>query len=143
MVQCKDGRRRQARIHGIHREEGSYLIWKAGVRLKGKHISGEAWYSHQTKTWHFISDPDAKHSHLMDQISDTLKEERIRKLHEQIKILDSRYYVEQKKVFEHRKAMMEIESEMETLKDNIAKLEKGLPLESEKPLEYSRAIKRI
>jgi len=44
MVQCEDGRRRQARIHGIPKEEGGFRIWKAGVRLKGKHVSGEAWY---------------------------------------------------------------------------------------------------
>ena len=75
MVQCEDGRRRQARIHGMPIEEGGFRIWKAGVRLKGKHVSGEAWYSHQTKTWYFIIDPEGKHSHLMDRIGDTLRDD--------------------------------------------------------------------
>jgi uncharacterized coiled-coil protein SlyX len=142
MVQCEDGRRRQARIHGTPREEGSFKIWKAGVRLRGKHVSGEAWYSYQTKTWYFLSDPEAKHSHLMDRIADTLKEERINKLRDHLKALDSRHTIEQKKIAEHRKALEEIESEMETLREKIAKLEKRVPLESGKALEYSRSIKR-
>ena len=41
MVQCEDGRRRQARIQGVAKQEGDFRIWKAGVRLKGKHVSGE------------------------------------------------------------------------------------------------------
>ena len=41
MVQCEDGRRRQARIHGVPKEEGSFKVWKAGVRLKGKHVSNQ------------------------------------------------------------------------------------------------------
>jgi hypothetical protein len=38
MVQCEDGRRRQARIQGLPTEEGDFRVWKAGVRLKGKVI---------------------------------------------------------------------------------------------------------
>ena len=38
MVQCEDGRRRQARVHGVPRQEGEFEIWNAGVRLKGKHV---------------------------------------------------------------------------------------------------------
>ncbi len=60
MVQCEDGRRRQARVHGVPRQEGEFKIWNAGVRLKGKHVSGEAWYSYKTKTWYFLADPEGK-----------------------------------------------------------------------------------
>ena len=34
MVQCEDGRRRQARIHGMPREEGDFRIWIAGAPLE-------------------------------------------------------------------------------------------------------------
>ena len=142
MVQCEDGRRRQARIQGLPKEEGDFRVWKAGVRLKGKHVSGEAWYSYQTKTWYFITDPEGKHSHLMDRISDTIRGEKIRTLRDQLKQLESRQIIEQKKVAEHRKALETVESEIEAVKDDIAKLEKGVPLESGTTLKYSSAIKR-
>ncbi|UCF94819.1 MAG: hypothetical protein JSW39_11910 [Desulfobacterales bacterium] len=142
MVQCEDGRRREARIHGNPREEGGFKIWKAGVRFKGKHVSGEAWYSFQTKAWYFITDPVGRHSHLMNRIRDTLKEERINKLREQLKVLESRHTIERRQMAEHRKAIEAIESEIETVKGSIAKLEKGIPLESDKPLAYSRTIRR-
>ncbi len=142
MVQCEDGRRRQARIQGLPKEEGDFRVWKAGVRLKGKHVSGEAWYSFQTKTWYFIIDPEGKHGHLMDRISDTLRREKVRTLRDQLKQLESRQTIEQKKIAEHRKALEAVESEIETVKDDIAKLEKGVPLESGTPLTYSSAIKR-
>ena len=130
MVQCEDGRRRQARIHGIPKDEGEFKVWKAGVRLKGKHVSGEAWYSYQTKTWYFITDPEGKHSHLMDRISDTLRGEKISKLKDHLKQLESRQIIEQKK------------TEMVTIKEDLAKLEKGMPLESGSSLQYSPGIKR-
>jgi hypothetical protein len=142
MVQCEDGRRRQARIHGLPKEEGDFRVWKAGVRLKGRHVSGEAWYSYQTKTWYFITDPEGKHSHLMDRLSDTLRKEKVRKFQDQLKQLESRQIIEQKKIAEHRKALEAVESEIETVKDEIAKLEKGVPLESGTSLKYSSAIKR-
>ena len=142
MVQCEDGRRRQARIHGMPIEEGGFRIWKAGVRLKGKHVSGEAWYSHQTKTWYFIIDPEGKHSHLMDRIGDTLRDERLRKLRDQVKQLESRQIVEEKKIAEHRAALEEVESQLETVKKEIAQVEKGMPLESDTALQYSQTIKR-
>jgi hypothetical protein len=142
MVQCEDGRRRQARIHGLPKEEGDFKVWKAGVRLKGKHISGEAWYSYQTKTWYFITDPEGKHSHLMDRISDTLRGEKVRKLRDQLKQLESRQNIEQKKIAEHRNALEAVESDIETVKDDIAKLEKAVPQESDTSLKYSATIKR-
>ena len=43
---------------------------------------------------------------------------------------------------EHRKALEAVESEIETVKDDIAKLEKGVPVESGAALKYSSAIKR-
>ena len=142
MVQCEDGRRRQARIHGIPKEEGGFKVWKAGVRLKGKHVSGEAWYSFQTKTWYFITDPEGKHSHLMDRIQDTLRGEKIGKLRDQLKQLESRQNIEQKKIAQHRQALEEIESEILEIEADMAKLEKGMPLESGKTLQYSPGIKR-
>ena len=142
MVQCEDGRRRQARIHGLPTEEGDFRVWKAGVRLKGKHVSGEAWYSYQTKTWYFIIDPEGKHGHLMDRINDTLRGEKVRMLRDQLKQLESRQNIEQKKIAQHRKALEAVENEIETVTDDIAKLEKGVPVESGAQLKYSSAIKR-
>jgi beta-phosphoglucomutase-like phosphatase (HAD superfamily) len=142
MVQCEDGRRRQARIHGVPKEEGGFKVWKAGVRLRGKHVSGEAWYSFQTKTWYFITDPEGKHSHLMDRISETLRGEKISKLRNQLKQLESRQTIEQKVIAQHRQALEGIESEIETLKNDLVKLEKGVPAESGTSLQYSRGIKR-
>ena len=142
MVQCEDGRRRQARIHGEPKQEGDFRIWPAGVRLKGKHVSGEAWYSHKTKTWYFLADPDGRHSHLMDRLNTQLREESVRQLKEQLKILESRHLIAQKKIAEHRAAKEAIEAELDETRDKITKLESGVPLESDRPLEYSRKIKR-
>ena len=142
MVQCEDGRRRQARIQGMPREQGDFKIWKAGVRLKGKHVSGEAWYSLRTKTWHFLADPQGKHTHLMERLNNQLRQESIRKLQEQLKVLESRHSIEQKKIAEHRAASEAIASEMQALSERIGALESGAPLESGKSLEYSRHIKR-
>jgi hypothetical protein len=142
MVQCEDGRRRQARMHGVPKEEGGFRVWKAGVRLKGKHVSGEAWYSIQTKTWYFIIDPEGKHSHLMNRINDTIRGEKIGKLQDQLKQLESRQLIEQKTIAQHQKALQNIENEIKTLKDDLVKLEKGMPQESGTPLQYSRGIKR-
>jgi hypothetical protein len=142
MVQCEDGRRRQARIHGAPKQEGDFRIWQAGVRLKGKHVSGEAWYSHKTKTWYFLADPDGRHTHLMERLNTQLKEESIRQLQEQLKVLDSRHLIEQKQIAEHRAAKEVIETEIDATRNKIAKLASGVPLESDKPLEYSRHVKR-
>jgi hypothetical protein len=142
MVQCEDGRRRQARIHGLPTEEGGFKVWKAGVRLKGKHVSGEAWYSFQTKTWYFITDPEGKHSHLMDRIQDTLRGEKLGKLRDQLKQLESRQIIEHKTIAQHRKSLEGIESEIKEVEGAIAKLEKGVPVESGASLHYSAAIKR-
>jgi hypothetical protein len=142
MVQCEDGRRRQARIQGMPREEGDFRIWKAGIRLKGKHVSGEAWYSFKTKTWYFLADPEGKHSHLMERLNTQLRQESIRKLKEQIKVLESRRIIEQKKIAEHRAALDAIESEMQAVKERVGELETGAPLESGVALEYSSYIRR-
>jgi len=142
MVQCEDGRRRQARIHGIPKQEGDFKIWKAGVRLKGKHVSGEAWYSYKTKTWYFLADPEGKHVHLMERLNTQLKEESIRQLEEQLKVLESRHLVEQRKIDQHRTAKESIETEMEAVRNKIKQLKSGAPLEPAKPLEYSRSVRR-
>jgi hypothetical protein len=142
MVQCEDGRRRQARIHGIPKQEGDFKIWQAGVRLKGKHVSGEAWYSYKTKTWYFLADPEGKHAHLMERLNAQLKEESIRQYKDQLKTLESRHAIEQKKIAQHRAARDTIISEIETIKAKISRLESGAPLESDRPLEYSRNVRR-
>jgi hypothetical protein len=142
MVQCEDGRRRQARIHGIPKQEGDFKIWQAGVRLKGKHVSGEAWYSYKTKTWYFLADPEGKHAHLMERLNAQLKEESIRQYKDQLKTLESRHAIEQKKIAQHRAARDTIISEIETIKAKISRLESGAPLESDRPLEYSRHVRR-
>jgi len=142
MVQCEDGRRRQARIHGVPKQEGDFKIWPAGVRLKGKHVAGEAWYSYKTKTWYFLTDPEGKHAHLMERLNTQLKQESIRQFKDQLKALQSRRVIEQKKIAQHRAAKDIIDSEIETLKAKIAQLESGAPLESDRPLEYSRHVRR-
>ena len=142
MVQCEDGRRRQARIHGIPKQEGDFKVWNAGVRLKGKHVSGEAWYSSKTKTWYFLADPEGKHAHLMERINKQLREESIKQLQDELKALETRHLIEQKKISEHRAAKEALETEIDAVKDKIKKLESGAPLEPDKPLEYSRQIRR-
>lgn len=142
MVQCEDGRRRQARIHGIPKQEGDFKVWNAGVRLKGKHVSGEAWYSSKTKTWYFLADPEGKHAHLMERLNKQLREESIKQLQDQLKALETRHIIEQKKISEHRAAKEALETEIDAVKGKISKLESGAPLEPDKPLEYSRQIRR-
>lgn len=142
MVQCEDGRRRQARIQGMPREEGEFKIWRAGVRLKGKHVSGEAWYSFKTKTWYFLTDPEGKHSHLMERLNAQLREESIRQLQNKLKVLESRHLIAQKKMEEHRAAKEELANEIDAVKAEIGGLQSGAPLEPSKPLEYSRHVKR-
>jgi len=142
MVQCEDGRRRQARIHGVPKQEGDFKIWPAGVRLKGKHVAGEAWYSYKTKTWYFLADPEGKHAHLMERLNTQLKQESIREYKDQLKALQSRHTIEQKKIAQHRAAKDIIDSEIEVIKAKLAQLESGAPLESDRPLEYSRHVRR-
>jgi len=142
MVQCEDGRRRQARIHGVPKQEGDFKIWPAGVRLKGKHVAGEAWYSYKTKTWYFLADPEGKHSHLMDRLNTQLKEESIKQFKDQLKALASRLTIEQKKIAQHSAAKDAINSEIEEITARVNQLESGAPLESDRPLEYSRHVRR-
>ena len=142
MVQCEDGRRRQARIHGVPKQEGDFKIWQAGVRLKGKHVAGEAWYSYKTKTWYFLTDPEGKHAHLMERLNTQLKEESIRQYKDQLKALASRLSIEQKKIAQHRAAKDAINSEIEEISARVNQLESGAPLESDRPLEYSRHVRR-
>ncbi len=142
MVQCEDGRRRQARIHGIPKQEGDFKIWQAGVRLKGKHVSGEAWYSYKTKTWYFLADPDGKHAHLMERLNTQLKQETIRQYKDQLRSLQSRLTIEQKKIAQHRTARDALSTEIDAVEEKINQLESGAPLEADRPLEYSRNVRR-
>ena len=134
MVQCEDGRRRQARIHGDPKEDGGFSTWKAAIRFKGKHVSGSAWYSHKTKTWYFSSDPEGKHSHLMDRIQSSFRIESISRLQDQLETLESRHT-------EHVKAMNAITTEIEAIKEEIALLERGAPMEPSGSLKLSNNIK--
>ena len=70
MVECEDGRRRQARVYGIPREEGDYEILQAGIRLKGKHVTGEAWHNRKTGFWHFLTSPDGKNTFLLPRANE-------------------------------------------------------------------------
>ena len=74
MVDCEDGRRRQARVYGFATENGHFKIRKAGIRLKGKHVTGEAWYSRNTGLWYFLTDPGCKHSQLLPRRNEKPKE---------------------------------------------------------------------
>lgn len=65
MVECEDGRRRQARVYGIPRKEGDFIVYQAGVRVKGKHVTGEAWHNQKTGIWYFLSGPDGKNMKLL------------------------------------------------------------------------------
>lgn len=114
MVECEDGRRRQARLYGeTWMEEGHedhepesreclscqgtnpydarfccycgnelhelsqekkgnadqaeeiYSITQAAVRVKGKHVHGEAWFGCDTGIWYFLSSPEDKNHNLL------------------------------------------------------------------------------
>ena len=78
----------------------------------------------------------------MERLNTQLKAESIRQLQDQLKVLESRHIIEQKKIAQHRSAKQAIETEIDATRDKIAKLESGTPLESDRPLEYSRQVKR-
>lgn len=65
MVQCEDGRERQARVYGVPREEDGYRILQAGVRIRGRHVTGEAWLDLLTGIWHFLSGPAGRNLQLL------------------------------------------------------------------------------
>ena len=134
MVQCEDGRRRQARIQGDPKIDGDFSTWQAAIRFKGKHVSGDAWYSHKTKTWYFSSDPEGKHSHLMDRIQSSFRIESISRLQDQLETLESRH-------LEHVNAMNALAVEIVSIKEEIELLERGVPIESAGSLKSSRKIR--
>ncbi|MBW2063269.1 MAG: hypothetical protein JRI95_17130 [Deltaproteobacteria bacterium] len=74
MVECEDGRRRQARVYGIPKEEGDYEILQAGIRLKGKHVTGEAWHDLKTGGWYFFTGLDGKNVALLPRHGERPKE---------------------------------------------------------------------
>ena len=65
IVECEDGRRREARVYGLPREEGDFEILNAGVKVKGKHVTGEVWHSRKTGVWYFLTSPEGKNSSLL------------------------------------------------------------------------------
>ena len=52
---------------GLITEDGldEFLIYEAGVRVKGMHVQGEAWHSKNTGAWYFISHLNAKNYNLL------------------------------------------------------------------------------
>ncbi|MCP4369627.1 MAG: hypothetical protein GY797_16175 [Deltaproteobacteria bacterium] len=136
MVQCEDGRRRQARIQGDPKKDGDFSTWQAAIRFKGKHVSGDAWYSHKTKTWYFSSDPGGKHSHLMDRIQSSSRIESISRLQGQLETLESQHT-------KHVNAMNALSVEIASIKEEITQLERGAPIESAASLKSSRKIRMV
>ena len=70
MVECEDGRRRQARVYGVPKEDGDFEVLSAGIRVKGKHVTGEAWHSRKTGVWYFLTSPKGKNSSLLPRGSE-------------------------------------------------------------------------
>ncbi len=137
MVQCEDGRRRQARIYGEPREDGDFDIWKSAVRVKGKHVSGEAWHSRKSKIWYFLTSPEGKNRHLLYRS----QEDTINKMQKELEALKARHVEEWNNLTEHRKKMAAIESEIKALEQGMSKLMQRIPIESSRSLERSRHIK--
>lgn len=140
-AKCEDGRTRQARVYGESREDGDFEVRKAGVRVKGKHVSGEAWYSRKTGTWYFLTDPECKNSHLLYRSYEKHNEESIKKMLEKLKVLETRYAEEKKEFAKHRDAMIAVESEIETLKQGISRLKKRIPFEPGQKLIQSLTVR--
>jgi hypothetical protein len=65
MVSCEDGKDREARVYGMPRVDGDFEILQAGVRIKGRHVTGEAWYSYKTSSWYFLTGTDGKNKKLL------------------------------------------------------------------------------
>lgn len=128
LAECEDGRRRQARVYGESGEDGDFEVRKAGVRVKGKHVNGEPWYSRKTGTWYFLTDPECKNSHLLCRSYDKHNEESLKKMLEKLKLLETRHAEEKKEFVKHRDAMIVVESEIETLKHGISRLKKTYAL---------------
>jgi hypothetical protein len=137
MVQCEDGRRRQARVYGEVRQDGDFEIWRSAVRVKGKHVSGEAWHSLKSKIWYFLTYPEGKNSHLLYRS----RENSIKKMQRELETLKARHSQEWDQLAEQRKKMAAIETEIKTLEKNIAKLEQRVPAESTQTLVRSRHVR--
>jgi len=65
MVSCEDGKEREARVYGIPKEDGDFEILQAGVRIKGRHVTGEAWFSRKTSSWYFLTGIDGRNKKLL------------------------------------------------------------------------------
>jgi hypothetical protein len=70
IVSCEDGKEREARVYGLAREDGDFEILEAGVRIKGKHVKGEAWHSRKTACWYFLTGVDGKNKKLLPRLKD-------------------------------------------------------------------------
>ena len=136
-VQCEDGRRREARVYEEIREEGAYKIWKAGVRVKGKHVNGEAWHSQKTENWYFVADLEDKNS---DLLAPGNKDVLIRMKH-QLRNLEAKYAEEKDRVSKQVEAMLATENEIKSLQKEITGLIKRVPEDPEAPLQISPKVR--
>lgn len=137
MVECEDGRRRQARIMEESRDEGGFVVRSAGVRVKGKHVNGEVWLSSKTGTWYFVTDPNGKNSHLLLKSRD----EAIHKMREQLKVLEAKYAEERREITTHRDTMIAIDLEIKTLEQEISTSKNRIPRESDQHLMRSPSVR--
>ena len=136
-VQCEDGRRREARVYEKIREEGNYKIWKAGVRVKGKHVNGEAWHSQKTETWYFVADLEDKNS---DLLAPGNKDILIEMKH-QLRDLEAKYREEKDRVSKLVAMMIATENEIKKLQKEITDLINRVPEEPEAPLQISPKVR--
>ena len=136
-VQCEDGRRREARVYEVIREEGDYKIWKAGVRVKGKHVNGEAWHSQKTENWYFVADLEDKNS---DLLAPGNKDVLIRMKH-QLRNLEAKYSEEKDRVSKQVEAMLATENEIKTIQKEITGLIKRVPEDPVAPLQISPKVR--
>ncbi len=118
-------------------QDGDFEVWKSAVRVKGKHVSGEAWHSRKTKTWYFLTNPEGKNSELLYRS----QEDSVKKMKEKLDALKARHTKEWNKLAEHRKIMAAIESEIKAFEKNISDFMKRIPVESSRNLQRSRHIR--
>lgn len=136
-VQCEDGRGRQARVYEKIREEGNYRIWKAGVRVKGKHVNGEAWNSQKTGTWYFVADLEDKNSDLLAPGN----KEILIDMKQRLKSLETKYREEKDRVSKQVAKMIATENKIKELQEEITNLIKRVPEEPEAPLQISPKVR--
>ena len=71
----------------------------------------------------------------MERIQSSLRDESISRLQDQLKTLESRHA-------EHVNTMNALATEIASINEEIARLERGVPMESARSLKYSRKIRK-